>query len=343
MTGPPGAGTSAGGPILWIDWDRHLRTRTLVQRLAIELLEISLSGNRIRRYWQCTIRTVAAIRRTRPEIVIATNPSLVLAFLLLALRRFYGFALVSDAHYVGVRAMHDHRFVQKLLDFYNSRIDLVIVTNDVHARYLAAHGCRVYVCPDPLPRLPAAAATVPVPAKSVLLVCSFDSDEPYDAVFTAFSSLREAGYSLFVSGNYRKAHIEPSAFPWVNFLGFLSEDDYYAYLRSCAVIMDLTTLEDCLVCGAYEAFALQKPLVLSRTRALAEYFGAAAVLTDNTPQSIIENVQAADARQHELARKVSDWIAANERLMGKLIAGLTAELHALRRASAARTHKSATS
>jgi glycosyltransferase involved in cell wall biosynthesis len=313
--------------IIWIDWDRHLRTRTLVQRLAVELVEIRVDGNCIERYTTSIIRTVAAIRSIRPEVVIATNPSLVLGFLLLALRRLFGFVLVSDAHYLGVRAMGGYRVVQKLLDFYNSSVDLVIVTNHSHAEFLGAQGCRTYVCPDPLPRLAAAVSSnIAVPAKSAFLVCSFDDDEPYEAAFTAFSRLSKSGYALFASGNYLKAGIDPSDYPWVRFLGFVPEDEYYAYLRSCSVIIDLTTVEDCLVCGAYEALALEKPLVLSRTRALTEYFGEAAVLTDNTAESIVENVQLANSQQHALTKKVRDWIGANERLMSKLISGLKAEL-----------------
>lgn len=330
--------------IIWIDWDRHLRSRTLAQRLAVELLEIRVSGNRIRRYLSGIIQTEAAIRKTRPEIVIATNPSLVLGFVLLALRKWHGFVLVSDAHYFGVRAVHGHRVLQRLLDFHNSKADLVIVTNDSHAKYLARQSCRAYVCPDPLPDLTAQpSSAVSVPPKSVFLVCSFDEDEPYEAAFAAFSRLRESGYTLFVSGNYRKVQIDPAHFPWVHFLGFVSEEDYYSYLGSCSVIMDLTTLEDCLVCGAYEALAAGKPLVISKTLALRDYFGNAALLTDNTPEAIIENVERAHSQRHDLARRVTGWIATNERYLSERISGLEVQLCALRGLAADGSRKRGTS
>lgn len=319
--------SSSPTPIIWIDWDRHLRSRTLAQRLAVELLEIRVSGSQIRRYLISIIRTATAIRKTRPAIVIATNPSLVLALLSLALRRWYGFVLVSDAHYFGVRAVRGHRLLQRLLDFYNSRADLVIVTNDAHAKYLASQGSRTHVCPDPLPYLPAPASrTGAVPPKSVFLVCSFDEDEPFLAAFAAFSRLRQRGYTLFVSGNYNKARIDPADFPWVHFLGFVPEEEYYYHLRSCSVIVDLTILEDCLVCGAYEALAVGKALVISKTRTLGAYFGGAAVLTDNTPSAIVESVEQAHAEQYELVRKVTDWVASNEVYMSERITGLRAQL-----------------
>lgn len=323
--------TRTTGPVIWIDWARNLRTRTLAQRLGVELVEIRLTGNRLLRYLRSTVRTVAAIRRARPQVVIATNPSLVLGFLLLLLRRWYGFLLVSDAHYVGVRDLHGWPLFQKLLDLHNSHADLVIVTNGGHASYLLGQGCRAYICPDPLPDLSTRGSVpVSVPAKAVFLVCSFETDEPYEAVFAAFARLRDRGYELFVSGNYKRAQIDPARFPWVHFLGYVPEAEYYSYLRSCAVVIDLTTLEDCLVCGAYEAMAAGKPLVLSRTRALTEYFGTAVVLTENTPEAIVANVEQAHSQRLELPRRVADWIAANERYMSERIATLKQQLTTLR-------------
>jgi glycosyltransferase involved in cell wall biosynthesis len=145
-------------------------------------------------------------------------------------------------------------------------------------------------------------------------------------VFTAFARLKEKGYQLFVSGNYRKASIEPAQYPWVRFLGFVSYDVYCDYLRSCALIVDLTVLEDCLVCGAYEALAAGKPLVLSRTRALRDYFGTAARLTDNTHAEIAESVERAYAEREQLRVLAAAWAKANELYMSERIQGLKSEL-----------------
>jgi glycosyltransferase involved in cell wall biosynthesis len=315
---------------LWVDWDRHLRSRTLARRLEVELLEVRIGGNRIWRYVKSIRRTISALRRARPGVVIATNPSLVLGLLLLGVRRWFGFALVSDAHYVGLRSLRRHRLMQKILDFYNSRADLVIVTNEPQAQYLAAIGGRAYVCPDPLPDLQGQiGARLSVPEKSVFLVCSFERDEPYEAAFNAFSNLQQAGYTLFVSGNYHRAGIDPARFPWVQFLGYVSDQEYYSYLASCAVTMDLTVLEDCLLCGAYEALAARRPLIVSDTQALRDYFGAAAVLTDNTPEAIVENVERAYAQRSALAQEATDWVTANEVYMSERITTLQGQLRSL--------------
>ena len=318
---------SAEDPPLWIDWGRHLRSKTLCGRLGGSLEEICSDGGRLWRYVRSVRRTIVMVQDKRPGVVIATNPSIVLGFLLLFLRWSYGFKLVSDAHYAGVRAFNEAWLLQRLLDFYNARVDLVVVTNESQARFLTSLGTRAYVCQDPLPDIPKTLQSSVTPGdRSALLICSFLPDEPYEAAFEAFASLQEDGFTLFVSGNFKKAKTDLSRFPWVRPLGFLPTDRYYEYLVSVSVVIDLTTMEDCLVCGAYEALAATKPLIVSRTVALSEYFGDAVVLTDNTPDAIRESVLWAFAHRDELVQRAENWVARNQPYMNERIAGLRALL-----------------
>jgi len=241
---PIGASTTRP---LWIDWGRHMRTHSMVRQLGAELVEVRPGGGRLIRYARSLLQTFRAIHDRHPEVVIATNPSIVLGYALLVLRPLYGFKLVSDAHYVGVQTIGKQPLMQWLLDRHNCAVDLVIVTNEGHAKYLEDMGARAFICPDPLPALDVAARSPAAQEKSVLLICSFDDDEPYLAAFEAFKDLHAHGYRLWVSGNYGRAGIDVARYPWVRFLGFLSEDDYRQTLASCGVVMDLTVLENCLV------------------------------------------------------------------------------------------------
>jgi glycosyltransferase involved in cell wall biosynthesis len=314
---------SRNDQILWIDWGRNVRTQSLSRRLGAALEEITYGGPRFWRYIRSGRRTIAAIHEKRPGVVIATNPSIVLGFLLLFLRKWYGFKLVSDAHHAGVRAFNEGWLLQRIINFHNARVDLVIVTNEGQARLISSLGTPAYVCQDPLPDLPRVLKSYVAPGeRSALLVCSFALDEPYEAAFEAFSSLQKDGFTLFVSGNYKKAKTDLSRFPWVRLLGFLPTEDYYGYVRSASIIIDLTTLEDCLVCGAYEALAAGQPLIVSRTAALKEYFGDAAVVTDNTPTAIRESVLSAFAHRGELAQSAANWVERNRPYMDERIAGL---------------------
>jgi hypothetical protein len=50
--------------------------------------------------------------------------------------------------------------------------------------------------------------------------------------------------------------------------------------------IDLTTREDCLVCGAYESVGAVKPQILSDTRALRGYFHKGAVYAEHSVGSL---------------------------------------------------------
>lgn len=310
---------------VWIDWGRHARTHSLVARLGVELLELDERGRRLPRYLKCTRATLCYLHEARPTVVIATNPSLVLCCLLYLARPYFGFRLVLDAHFFGVTAPHGNRLHQFVLDYLNARANLVIVTNDQHAQDLERIGGRSYVCQDPLPTIPPVSSRDEgLAGKSAFLICSFDIDEPYEAVFEAFSELRDEGFALFVSGNVRKAQTDLSRYHWVTFLGFVPDAEYVRYLRLCDVVIDLTTNENCLVCGAYEAIAAEKPLVVSRTQAIAAYFGNAVVLTDHDSRSICASVRRAYADRAMLARATRTWAVENECYMRERTAGLAA-------------------
>jgi glycosyltransferase involved in cell wall biosynthesis len=289
----------------------------MCRALGIQLVELITPRKGLGRYASCGWRTMRLLWRLRPDLVVATNPSLVLGWLLLTLRPFLRFRVVSDAHHAGVEALGDLPGLQKAIDFHNRSVDAVIVTNQGHADRLRALGARTtLVCQDPLPQLEEVPPPDPRPGeRSAFLICSFDSDEPYQAVFAAFELLQQEGYTLYVSGDPVRAGVQPARYPWVHFLGFVPRRDYVAYLRSCAIVLDLTTLENCLVCGAYEALSLARPLVLSSTDALRDYFSPAAVFCGADPHSIAAAVRQAHAQREELTRTARRWAAENHESM----------------------------
>ena len=64
-------------------------------------------------------------------------------------------------------------------------------------------------------------------------------------------------------------------------------------LARATVICDLTLKPDCLVCGAYEALAVGKPMVLSDNPPTRDLFGPAAVVTGDAPEAIAAALRAA--------------------------------------------------
>jgi glycosyltransferase involved in cell wall biosynthesis len=287
----------------------------MARELGVPLHEFDFAGPRLRRQLKAIAATLRLLARVRPAVVFASNPSLVLTFLMLACRPLFQFRLASDAHYGGVVSVTGSRMLQRVLNYANRHADVVIVTNAAHAERIRRVGGTPFICPDPLPRVPAA----PRPpgmngaAKSVLFICSFDLDEPFTEVFQAARSLADQGFTLFVSGRYDRAGLSPEAVPQAVLLGYVDRATYDAYLRNVDVVLDLTTWEDCLVCGAYEAMAAGKPCVLSRTPALTGLFTHGTVFSSHAPADIASAVRSAYESRERLRPLIAEWVVAHER------------------------------
>ena len=260
-------------------------------------------------------KTLRLLLRERPSVVFASNPSLVLTVMLLVCRKLFRFRLASDAHYGGVVAVSGSQLLQRVLDFVNRLADFVIVTNPAHANHVRRLGGQPLECPDPLPELREEAilpAAIAGADKTAFLVCTFEIDEPYGAVFEAARTLAAHGFTVFASGAYQRAGLSPEAVPHVKLLGFVDRRTYEGYLRHSDLVLDFTTWEDCLVCGAYEAMAAGTPCVLSRTTALTGLFDRGAVFSSHDPAEIARSVLEAYERRHALEEQIPAWVSAHD-------------------------------
>jgi glycosyltransferase involved in cell wall biosynthesis len=281
-----GVGRSLRG-VLAVTWFEHRRTRELCAGLALELALVDTRLRGVRRYLLLSLRTLVLLARQRPRVLLVQNPSLVLAVLAVMLRPIFGYRLIADAHNEAVAPYENRqRFIKELSRWVVRRADLTIVTNRQLAQLVTLQGGTPYVLPDRIPT-PPAGGPAPAPAEGfrVVLIATFARDEPVAAVFEA---VRGADLQLQVTGNQKKLapSVTQGAPPNVRFTGFLSDADYWQLLRSADVIIDLTLKADCLVCGAYEALAVGKPMLLSNNAACMELFGGSALYTDNTAQDI---------------------------------------------------------
>jgi hypothetical protein len=315
--------------IIWLTWEKQIRNRSMSEALGVPLFVILSARGRLVRYACCISRTVALLWRERPSVVVCQNPSRVLTLLLLGLRRSFGFKVAIDAHFGGVEAHNGSELLGRVLDYCNRTADLVIVTNEGHANHIRSLDGRVFVCPDPLPDLSEHRGQEEETLRKVFFICSFDVDEPTREVFRAAEVLFPERFRFFVSGNYRKAGIAPNDFPHVALLGFVPEPEFYKHLFSSQVVVDLTDNENCLVCGAYEALEAGKPLVLSRKRALQEYFDGGTIFTENRAADIAAAVRRAHAERSRLAKECRQWVSQARADMELRIASLRRVLEAL--------------
>jgi glycosyltransferase involved in cell wall biosynthesis len=315
--------------IIWITWERQVRNLSMSRSLDIPLFEILSPRRGVIRYATSIWRTLGALRRERPRVVVCQNPSVVLVLLLLSVRSLFGLKVVVDAHYIGVDGRRRGKRFQRLLDWCNRSVDMVIVTNRDHAEHVERVGGVAYICQDPFPDLSRYIDLKAEEDKKVFMICSFDRDEPFMKAFEAASMIVQEGFQLYVSGNYRKAGIDPDLYPHIGFLGFVPEDEFYQHLFSACVVLDLTENDNCLVCGAYEALQAGKPLVLSRKQALMDYFTRGVVYTENHAEDIAAAIRRAYSERETLAIESADWTNAARRELNDRLHGLEEALRSL--------------
>jgi hypothetical protein len=277
---------------LALTWFQHRRTKELCAGLDIELVVLATNLRGPLRYLVLGARTVALLARRRPEVLLVQNPSLILAALGVVVRGVLSYQLIVDAHNEAVVPfMNRQRSVKWLSRWVIRKSDLTIVTNRQLAALVDGWGGRAFTLPDRVPSPPATTSTRALAGVfNVVLIATHAADEPIAEVLAA---VRGSDLQLYVTGDPRRLNsdLAAGALPNVRFMGFLQEEDYWALLRSADGIVDLTRMDNCLVCGAYEALALGKAMLLSNNAASIELFGRAAIFTNNTAADIRRGIE----------------------------------------------------
>lgn len=293
---------------IWITWENQRRNREISRRLGIPLLEfahIDAIKNPIHKYAKGIFITFAALNRLKPSIIFAQNPSLVLCLFLAIYKSIAKCKLIVDAHNAGIFPKEGRsRLLLALSRIVQRQADLTIVTNPALANHVKGVGGQPFVLPDPIPDLPSTSRKELEGDAALLFICTYAADEPYQAVFEAAKRIPKKVF-IYVTGNYQKHDIDPSGLPPNLILtGYVPEDDYIAMLHSVDGTIDLTTRENCLVCGAYESVAAGKPMILSDTKDLRTYFDKGAVYTDNTVSDLCRCIEELVDRKDELTQDI---------------------------------------
>jgi hypothetical protein len=275
--------------ITWLSWHWHQRTASIVEEWGIDWVMLDTRRRGVPRYLELLARSGMALWRLRTTTVIVQSPSVLLAFMAVALAPVLRLRVSIDAHNEAIQPFaHDSALMRWLLRATMTRAERVIVTNDELACVVATQGGRPFVLPDAIPVPPP--CTTPrqhegLPA--VLVVCTYAADEPLDVFVDTARRLRGvAEVRLTGRPSARALDTLADAPDNLRALGFLSEHDYWAELRSAEVIVDLTLKSNCLVCGAYEAIAVNKSPVLSDDVSNRKLFGEVAFFARNSAESL---------------------------------------------------------
>jgi glycosyltransferase involved in cell wall biosynthesis len=305
---------------IWISWERHRRTRELAREFGANLFELTAPGSALARYAKLMVQTARILARERPDLLIIQCPSIVLAVWTIVLKPAGRYRLVADLHNEAVEPFnYPFRVYGVILRWIQRAADVSLVTNTALQSVVTSAGGRALVLPDKVPAVEPGLQSAGRSEAHVVFICTYAADEPYLDVIEA-ARLLDPAVRVYVTGNAARAAGLPPLPPNVILTGFLPDDAYLALLRDADVLMDLTRMENCLVCGAYEAVALGKPLVTSDTSALRAYFRRGAVYARHDAKSLAEAVGGALRQKDTLAAEMTalrrelddDWNARHD-------------------------------
>lgn len=290
---------------IWITWESQVRNKTLSKEIQAALYQLESKKARLRRYIDLTILTFNIIRKSPANVVVVQNPSIILALVANIFCRLTFKKLAVDAHNGGLFPIDGKYWVlNRLAEIIVKITPLTIVSNEELKKYVEGKGGKSIVVPDPLPALTPSQKNKSTELYKAVFVCTWARDEPYAEVIEAAKKLPE-NIKLYITGNHKgRANISLEGYPNVVLTGYISDTDYVDLLDSADVTIDLTTRDNCLVCGAYESVALEKPMILSNKKALRSYFNKGALYTENNAEDIAENIVKSQSLNEELAEEV---------------------------------------
>ncbi len=294
---------------VWITWEQQRRNRTLSRALNAKLFQFDFNYSPIFRYTLALWKTLNVFISERPDIIFVQNPSIVLAFFSVTYGLLVGIPVIVDAHNAGVYPFAGKKmWANKIAEYLFRNASATLVSNEILAGYVRAKGGNAIVVPDPIPEFKA-----PLQAKlfngtfNVLFICSWADDEPYVEVMKAAAML-EDNIRIYITGKSkgRERKIGNAIPENVVLTGYLPEEEYEKILLSSDAVIDLTTRSDCLVCGAYESVAAEKPLIVSDSKVLRDYFSKGVLYTDNTSLDLALKINTAILKREQLQREIRE-------------------------------------
>ena len=293
---------------VWITWEIQRRNRTLSASFNAKLYEFNINAPALLRYPIAIGKTIAVLAKDNPQIIFVQNPSLILTSLSILISHVLQKVLIIDMHNAGLRPLEGrYRVLNWVADRLCSWATLVIVSNNELERYVVRLGGRAISIPDPIPHIITPREMPRLQgAFNVLFICSWAEDEPYLEVLRAAESVEEGTY-IYISGNSkgREQLYGKKLSKNIVLTGYVSEEQFSALLFACDCIMVLTRRENCLLCGAYEGVAAEKPLIISNTLALKKHFSKGCVYINNCAEDILGAIEQVKRNYGALIKEVA--------------------------------------
>jgi len=260
------------GEAISISWVRgHRRSREMAQALGVTPHFIYAPGGSLPiRYFKQWRATKRLLKEQSPSAVMVMQPPPVALWAARGYARKHGIPLLGDLH-SGVFMDPKWQWAAGSVLRTLRKRGAAIVPNVELAERTRAAGVPTFVVPayiQPIER-----AATPASPPRILVPLTYSRDEPVTELLEAARQTPEFRWQF--TGRAPQ-HVRDAAPENVEFVGFVSDEEYLALIQHASAIAAITTQEGTMQSAGYEALASATPLLTTPTRVLVEYFGDAA-------------------------------------------------------------------
>ncbi len=309
--------------IVFVVWDREgIRATGISKHIGASLYFLSTSKIR---HPTLFIKTIRILIKEKPGIIICQSPPITCAFIAMVYKFVFARSpkptILIDAH-TGAISRPWSKSISRMI---MKRAFATLVINTEQQSYLVQqYKIKTVVLEDPIPDFTHVIKSlekkegyklVQEAAYNVAVISSFAYDEPLDEVFEVALLMPEVYFYLtgdLKNANKKLLNETPNN---VILTGFLDYSIYVDLLQKVDVIMDLTTDNTSVVAGAFEAVALEQPLITSNWIPLKRYFKKGTIYTDNSANDIKKAIMISKSKSKELSlemrqlktEKIKEW------------------------------------
>lgn len=335
MSAPDAGVCNPPAPLVFISWAEDCsRSDNIAARLGGRSFMVyapfwgSHPATILFKYIAQAIETWRILRREKPRTVFVMTPPPFAALPVWLYCRLTGGHVFIDAHSAAFfhRRWKHIQFVQR---FFSRRARATLVTNEHLEALVRRWDAPALIVPD-VPIRFRDPQPYPVARKpAITLVCTFAHDEPVGLFLEAARGLPDVQF--YVTGN--PADADPQVLAAkpdnVTLTGFIPRAQYVGLLLASDAVMTLTTRDNTMQRGAYEAIYLGRPVITSDHAFLRREFPLGTVHVELTAAGIRRGVEtlcrdqtaleaaAGTLREQKLAR----WDGVSERLHAAMAAG----------------------
>ena len=278
-------------------------------------------------------KTYVILHKRKPHIIFTFHAHPFITLVAIIYKLTNGCKVVPDLH--SAAYLDCYRFPLIILTRWIwNQSDLLIIHNERSVEYfeqnISGFSEKLYVLEDPIPTLPEKIKKNKQLRHGMtkgVLISRFSSDEPVVEFIEKIKGIKN--FQLYITGDYSKENIIPSDYDSekIIFTGFIDDQEYWTLLNSAKLIIVLTTREYTLLSAGYEALSLGKPLLLSDSKTLREYYGNfVEYLPDdslnifNSIQKVIDRCDHYNQSMLKLKlKKTHEWEGKANQLMDKVL------------------------